>query len=106
MLKKKDKENEELRKRLSNYEGPPKNSGNSSTPSSKESMKDEIVRRTKSLREPSGRKPGGQPGHDGSTLELNDTVDNVVDEKFDVCDECGESLAGCDTELDYITQIL
>jgi septal ring factor EnvC (AmiA/AmiB activator) len=36
MLKKKDKENEELRKRLSNYEEPPKNSGNSSTPPSKE----------------------------------------------------------------------
>ena len=32
MLKKKDKENEELRKRLSKYEEPPRNSGNSSTP--------------------------------------------------------------------------
>lgn len=29
LLKKKDKENEELRKRLSKYEEPPKNSGNS-----------------------------------------------------------------------------
>lgn len=36
MLKKKDKENEELRKRLSKYEEPPKNSGNSSNPPSKE----------------------------------------------------------------------
>ncbi|MDO4320633.1 MAG: DUF6444 domain-containing protein, partial [Bacteroidales bacterium] len=72
MLKKKDKEIEELYKRLSKYEEPPKNSGNSSTPPSKEPMKDEIVRRTKSLREPSEKKPGGQPGHDGSTLELND----------------------------------
>ena len=62
MLKKKDKENEELRKRLSKYEEPPKNSGNSSTPPSKERMKDETVRRTKSLRKPSGKKPGGQPG--------------------------------------------
>ena len=106
MLKKKDKENEELRKLLSKYEEPPKNSGNSSTPPSKEQMKDEIIRRTKTLRKPSGRKPGGQPGHDGSTLELNDSVDNIIDEKSDVCDECGESLAGCDTELDYITQIV
>ncbi len=32
MLKNKDKENAELRKRLSKYEEPPKNSGNSSTP--------------------------------------------------------------------------
>ncbi|WP_304962248.1 transposase, partial [Paramuribaculum intestinale] len=106
MLKKKDKENEELRKRLSKYEEPPKNSGNSSTPPSKEQMRDEIVRRTKSLRKPSGRKPGGQPGHDGSTLELNDSVDNTIDKKSDICDECGEPLAGCDTELDYITQII
>lgn len=36
MLKKKDKELEELRKRLSKYEKPPKNSSNSSTPPSKE----------------------------------------------------------------------
>ena len=106
MLKKKDKENEELRKRLSKYEEPPKNSGNSSIPPSKEQMKDEIVRRTKSLRKPSGRKPGGQPGHDGSTLEMNDSVGNTIDKKSDICDECGESLAGCDTELDYITQII
>lgn len=100
------KENRELRKRLSKYEEPPKNSGNSSTPPSKERMKDEIVRRTKSLRKPSGKKPGGQPGHDGSTLGLNDAVDNIVDDKPDVCDGCGESLAGCDTELDYITQTI
>ncbi len=106
MLKKKDKENEELRKRLSKYEEPPKNSGNSSTPPSKEPMRDEIVRRTKSLRKPSGRKPGGQPGHEGNTLELNDSVDNIVDEKPGKCDECGDSLDGCDTELDYITQII
>ena len=106
MLKKKDKELEELRKRLSKYEEPPKNSGNSSTPPSKEQMRDEIVRRTKSLRKPSGRKPGGQPGHEGNTLELNDSVDNIVDEKPGICDECGDSLDGCDTELDYITQII
>ena len=73
---------------------------------SKEPMRDEIVRRTKSLRKPSGRKPGGQPGHEGNTLELNDSVDNIVDEKPGKCDECGDSLDGCDTELDYITQII
>ncbi len=61
MLKKKDKENEELRKRLLKYEEPPKNSGNSSTPPSKEQMRDEIVRRTKSLRKPSGRNPEVSP---------------------------------------------
>ena len=99
MLKKKDKENEDLRKRLSRYEEPPKNSGNSSTPPSKEQMRDEIVRRTKSLRKPSGRKPGGQPGHEGNTLGLNDTVDNIMDEKPGMCDECGDSLAGLKIKL-------
>ena len=106
MLKKKDKEIEELRKRLSKYEEPPKNYGNSSMPPSKEGTKDEIVRRTKTLRKPSGKKPGGQPGHEGNTLELNDAVDNIMHERPDMCDGCGESLEGCDTELDYITQTI
>lgn len=106
MLKKKDREIDELRKRLSKYEEPPKNSGNSGTPPSKEGMKDEIVRRTKSLRKSSGKKPGGQPGHEGNTLELNDNVDNIMHERPDMCDKCGESLEGCDTELDYITQTI
>lgn len=104
LLEKKDKENEELRKRLSKYEEPPKNSGNSSTPPSKESQKDEIVRRTKSLRKPSGKKPGGQPGHKGDTLDMSDVVDTIVEERAGHCDECGKPLAGCETELDYITQ--
>lgn len=106
MLKKKDKENEELRKRLSKYEEPPKNSGNSSTPPSKEQMKDEIVRRTRSLRKPSGKKPGGQPGHEGKTLELTGSADSIIEECADVCDACGDSLEGSDTELDYISQII
>ena len=106
MLKKKDKENAELRKRLSKYEEPPKNSGNSSTPPSKESMKDEIVRRTKSLRKPSGKKPGGQPGHKGNTLEMTASADRIVEESAETCDACGDSLEGCGIELDYITQII
>lgn len=106
LLKKRDKEVEELRKRLSKYEEPPKNSGNSSTPPSKEKMKDEIIRRTKSLRKPSGKKPGGQPGHDGATLEIVDSPDAIVDNTPDVCDKCGDSLEDCDTVLDYVTQVI
>lgn len=106
LLKKERKENEDLRKRLSKYEEPPKNSTNSSTPPSKEKMKDEILRRTKSLRKPSGKKPGGQPGHEGSTLEVNDNPDVVIDHAPDVCDKCGDSLEDCDTVLDYVTQII
>ena len=52
---------EDLRKRLAMYETPDKNSNNSSTPPSKErDTEDEVVRRTKTLRKTSGRKPGGQ----------------------------------------------
>ena len=106
MLEKKDKIIEDLTRRLSKYEKPPKNSGNSNTPPSKEPLKDEIVRRTKSLRKPSGKKPGGQQGHEGSTLKMNDAVDNTAMESAEYCDACGESLEGCDTELDYITQVI
>ena len=47
-------ENRTLRKRLEKYEKPKKNSSNSSTPPSKEPMKDEVLRRTKSLRNKAG----------------------------------------------------
>ena len=40
----------------------PKNSGNSSIPPSKDESR---PKKTQSLREDSGRKPGGQPGHCG-----------------------------------------
>lgn len=63
-LRKKNEKITELTDRLSKYENPDKNSGNSSTPPSKERMKDEFVRRTKTLRKPSGKKPGGQQGKD------------------------------------------
>jgi len=56
-IRKKDTELTNLRERLAKYENPDKNSNNSSTPPSKERMKDEVVRRTSSLRKPSGKKP-------------------------------------------------
>ena len=58
-IRKKDTELTNLREHLAKYENPDKNSNNSSTPPGKERMKDEVVRRTRSLRKPSGKKPGG-----------------------------------------------
>lgn len=51
-----------------------KDSGNSSKPPSTDRKK-----KTKSLRKSSGRRTGGQHGHDGNTLERSKHVDNKVE---------------------------
>ena len=100
------KENETLRERLAKYETPEKNSGNSSTPPSKESMKDEAIRRTMTLRKPTGRKPGGQKGHEGSTLKMTQTPDETEDIAANYCTKCGASLQDCERILDFVTQVV
>ena len=105
-LHKRDKEIQELKDRLAKYEAPDKNSGNSSTPPSKESMKDEAVRRTSTLRKPTGRKPGGQKGHEGSTLKMTDRPDETEDISANYCTKCGASLEECERILDYVTQVV
>jgi transposase/regulator of replication initiation timing len=87
-------ENTELRERLSRQERPEKDSHNSSIPPSKESIKAQAVRRTRSLRTPSGRKSGGQKGHKGTTLLINPTPDETQIHTPDYCTCCGKSLAG------------
>ena len=56
---------------------PEKNSSNSSVPPSQESIAARELRRTKSLRKPSGKPSGGQLGHKGSTLQTVSTPDRV-----------------------------
>ena len=105
-LRKRDKRIEELETELAKYKTPDKNSGNSSTPPSKESMKDEAIRRTKTLRKPTGRKPGGQKGHEGSTLKMTQTPDETEDIAANYCTKCGASLEDCERILDYVTQVV
>lgn len=105
-IHKRDKELEELKERLSKYEGPGKNSTNSSTPPSKEKFKDEVVRRTKSLRKPTGRKPGGQKGHEGTTLKKVETPDKTEEVSPNYCTRCGASLEDSERVLDYVTQVV
>ena len=85
------KENRELRKRLEIYEKPPKDSGNSSTPPSKEPMQSEVERRTKSLRKKSDKAVGGQPGHEGTTrkmVEIPDEIEKHRSSVVDVAETC------------------
>ena len=100
------KENRDLRKRLSKYEDPDKNSCNSSVPPSKERIKDEVIRRTKTLRAKSGLEPGGQPGHDGHFKEMEETPDVVEDCMSNFCRECGRDLSDIAGELDYVSQVV
>ena len=98
------KENRELRKRLEKYEKPPKDSGNSSTPPSKEPIKAEIERRTKSLRAKSDKPVGGQIGHEGTTRKMVDTPDEIEEVSSRYCRECGRDLSEIEGVLDYVTQ--
>jgi len=72
-----EKENKELRAQLSHYKSPEKDSHNSSMPPSKESPKAQEIRRTRSLRKPTGRPSGGQPGHAGTTLLMREKADDT-----------------------------
>ena len=49
-------------------------------------------------RKPSGRKPGGQPGHEGAGrfLKPPEEIDEVVEVKPEVCTACGAKLKGTD----------
>jgi transposase len=67
-----------------------KDSHNSSKPPSSDGLR----RKTRSLRQKSGKKPGGQPGHRGSTLPLVQTPDQVVIHRLAACPHCQTPLAG------------
>lgn len=47
------------------------------------------VRKTKSLRERTGKKPGGQPGHEGTHLEFSPAPDRIVVHSVLCCESCG-----------------
>ena len=73
---------------------PEKNSSNSSIPPTQESIAARELRRTKSLRKPSGKPSGGQPGHKGSTLQSVSTPDRIIKHEPAYCKCCGRSLDG------------
>src|SRR6266571_6504401 len=65
-----------------------KDSHNSHLPPSS----DRFGRQPKSLRKRSGKKPGGQAGHPGSTLLLSPTPDQVLVHVVDWCQHCQRDL--------------
>jgi transposase len=67
-----------------------KDSNNSSLPPSKDENR---PTRMSSLREKSDRKVGGQPGHEGKTLEMTQYPDEVIEHRSCFCPECGKDLS-------------
>lgn len=70
----------ELREQLN------KNSGNSSKPPSSDGYKKKPI--TKSLREKSGKRPGGQNGHTGKYLSVDSEPDEIVRHYHSDCVHC------------------
>jgi transposase len=67
------------------------NSSNSGQPPSSDGLKKPP--RVSSLREPSGKKTGGQRGHPGETLRRVETPDATIDHYPVACAVCGELLS-------------
>jgi transposase len=65
-------------------------SSNSGKPPSSDGLKKPP--RVRSLREPSGKKPGGQKGHKGETLRQVDEPDSIVDHFPNSCTACGAAV--------------
>lgn len=80
-----EREVAELKSRLS------QNSRNSSKPPSSDGLNKP---KPQSLREKSGRNPGGQDGHKGKALEMKKDPDKVIVHGAECCEECGGSLKG------------
>jgi transposase len=65
-----------------------KDSHNSHLPPSS----DRFVRQPKSLRKKSGKKAGGQPGHQGTTLRWQASPDEVIVHEVSRCEHCQQDL--------------
>ena len=76
-----------------------KNSTNSHIPPSKDENR---IKTNQSLRVKSGKKPGGQLGHPGKTLEFSydiNQIDEFVEHIPDYCNSCGKNLSANEKKL-------
>lgn len=87
------KEIAELKARVAQLEAQlAKNSSNSHKPPSSDGPAKPP--RTQSERKASGKKPGGQPGHSGSTLRLQANPDFRIRHRVEECGHCHRDLSG------------
>lgn len=87
---------EELTKRVEKLEDQlKKNSSNSSKPPSSDRNSGKKPK-TQSLRGKSGKKTGGQPGHEGATLKPRTNPDETIEHRLEVCPQTGRPLSDAD----------
>ncbi len=83
-----------------------KNSNNSSKPPSEERLEKPAP---KSLREKSGKKQGGQPGHKGAGMKLGREPDRVEEHVPENCKDCPRfgqcKMKCCDTRYEYEVRV-
>ncbi|MDR2969145.1 MAG: IS66 family transposase [Tannerellaceae bacterium] len=106
LIDQKDKIIRELKFRLSKYEEPPKDSHNSSVPPSQNPIDKKVSLRTQSLRKPSGKPSGGQPGHKGHFLETSAHPNLIIDHQPEFCQCCGMTLNNIAAKVMETAQII
>ena len=79
-----------------------KDSHNSSIPPSKDENR---PNKTNSLREKSGKKVGGQPGHEGNTLKMTANPDEIIDHLSCFCPRCGTDVREMPVEVSDTRQV-
>lgn len=86
---------EQLEEKVKGLEGRfHKDSHNSHLPPSQSPFKKKI----KNLRKQTGKRPGGQPGHTGSTLQAVAHPDEVILHSVTACQHCGNDLGKVATD--------
>lgn len=91
----------DLEAKLAKYEVK-KDSTNSSIPPSQDPNR----KKNTSLRKPSGKKTGGQPGHKGHHLKMSDSPDQIVPHMPHVCAHCSHDVSSALQEVHSKYQVI
>lgn len=66
----------------------------------------DLSKKTKSLRTKSNRQSGGQAGHQGNTLKMTSTPDEIIELRSSFCSVCGADLAAASFVLQAKRQVI